>query len=402
MVIAVLFAGLGVFSLWNANAATSFKSAEAETGAIAQPATIVSDQAAAGGNAVKFGASTTPCNGPLTITTGGTYTGCYQSTDSNKAAITVATTQPVTINRATIKHAGVGIDHGASRANITVTNSVFTASAPSVADAEQQAVRFYQPATFVIEHNRFVDGHGVLVNGDNVATNTFRVSYNDYIDIGRYSQPAAYPGAVHTDKVIAPGGKILWNRISNHHGRSQAEDVFGLASTKGAAGNPIEVGHNLVNGAYPITRDGAGFTGGAFDFGDISGAYISGFNNYAVNYTNNGFMIPTGNEIYHRSSVAVYDGIADDGQRISSTFGNGFTTWNNDGYEPSGNIGVSDSKSGHRRWNGTAWERDDFYLPVGANSNNTSLGTVDAAAEQAAINEFEQSVVANGVTIGPQ
>jgi hypothetical protein len=240
-----------------------------------------------------------------------------------------------------------------------------------------------------------------MVNGDNLQTNPLRISYNDYLNIGRLSDPSTYQGAVHTDKVVAPGGKLLWNRIVNHHGMSHAEDVFGLASTSGVAGNPLEVAHNLVNGAYPLTGDGSGFTGGAFDFADILGSNIDGHNNFAVNYTNNGFMIPTGDNIFHRSSIAVYDGIADDGQRVSSTFGNSFTTWNNDGYAPSGNIGVTDSRAGHRRWNGSSWERADYYLPEGNNSNNATLGTVDSAAKQAAINEFEQSVVSNAITIGP-
>lgn len=79
------------------------------------------------------------------------------------------------------------------------------------------------------------------------------------------------------------------------------------------------MGHNLVNGAYPMTGDGRGFTGGAFDFADLGGAHIEGHHNVAVNHTNNGFTI----------------------------------------------------------------------------------ATVNSAAEQAAIDQFEQSAIANGVTIGP-
>jgi hypothetical protein len=343
----------------------------------------------------------TPCSGPLTIITGGTYTGCYQSTDSRVAAVRIGTTQSVTLSHMQIRHAGVGVDWNATRSNLTVVSSTFTALAPSSSNPEQQAVRMYQPATLVLEHNRFIDGHGVQINGENVQTNTLRISYNDFIDIGRRSQPALYMGAVHTDKLLAPGGTILWNRVTNHRGRSHAEDVFGLTGTRGASGNPLMVAHNLVNGAYPFSGDGSGFTGGAFDFADISGAYIEGHHNYAVNYTNNGFMIPSGTEVHHRDSVAVYDGIADDGQRVSSTFGGGFTTWHNSGYPSPSGIGVTGCRAGHLRWTGSNWERADYYLPEGTNSGNTSLGTVNSAAEQAAIDEFENSAKTNAVTIGP-
>src|SRR5262249_22339832 len=107
------------------------------------------------------------------------------------------------------------------------------------------------------------------------------------------------------------------------------------------------------------------FSGGAFDFGDLSGSYIEGHDNVAVNYTNNGFMIPSGTEIHHRNSIAVYDGLADDGQRVSSTFGSGFTTWHNPGYPADVNIAVTNCVAGSRRWNGSAWERADYYLPRG-------------------------------------
>lgn len=345
--------------------------------------------------------ATTSCNGPLNITTGGTYTGCYASTSSESPAVRVSTTQPVVLDHLVVRHAGVGVEEGTSGSSITLRNSTFTATAPTTTGAEQQAVRLYRPDSLVIEHNRFVSGHGIQVNGNNVQTNPFRISFNDFQNIGRLSRPQYYQGAVHTDKVLAPGGKIMWNRVKNQHGLSNVEDVFGLASTFGANGNPIEVGYNLVDGAYPFSGDGSNYSGGAFDFADITGGYIDGHDNTAVNYTNNGFMIPTGTNVHHRNSVAVYDGIADDGQRVSSTFGTGFTTWHNSGYPDPDNIGVTNSQAGQRRWNGSSWERSDYYLPLGSNSGNSSSGTVDAAAEKAAVDQFEQSVTAHGVTIGP-
>jgi hypothetical protein len=338
---------------------------------------------------------------PITITSGGTYTGNYQSTDSDTPAITVATTEAVILQDMNVRHAGYGVTYGVDSSNITLKNSTFTAIEPTYAQADQQSVNLYMPDSLIVEHNLFKYGHGVLVNGGRALSNELRVSYNQFIDISRRSASSGLVGAVHLDKVYAPGAKILWNRISNHYGQSETEDVFGITNTKGADGNRIVFAHNLVNGSYPRSGDGSGFTGSAFDFGDLGGAYMLAHDNYATNYTNNGFMIPSGTDVHLRDCIAVYDGIADNGQRVSSTFGNGFTTYHPSDYPADNNIGMADTRSAHRRWTGSDWQRSDYYLPYGTNSNNASLSDANSSAKQAVIDEFEQSVAANGVTIGP-
>ena len=49
------------------------------------------------------------CGGPITITTGGTYSGCYRSTSTSTPAVTISTTQPVTLSRARIIAKGNGV-----------------------------------------------------------------------------------------------------------------------------------------------------------------------------------------------------------------------------------------------------------------------------------------------------
>jgi len=307
----------------------------------------------------------------------------------------------VVLDGAVIRHTGNGVFARSVRANLTVRNSTFVALAPS-AVVEQLDVYAYQPTAFVVQHNSFTDGHGVLAAGNNLLTSPFSISYNDFVDVGRYNAGGLI-GAIHTDQVLAPGGTIQWNRVTNTYGRSLSEDSFGLYKTNGATGNPIDVSHNLVDGDYPYSGNGSGFTGCAFDLADAGGSWLEGHDNTAVNFTNVGFGVQSGHDIAQRNSVAIYDGHAgfsDSGPVVSSTFGDGATTWQNPSYTPSYNVTISGNRAGLLRYNG-GWQRADYYLPVGDAGGNTSAATVNGAAEQAAVDDFEASVVAANVRIGP-
>ena len=344
-------------------------------------------------------------SGPVTITTGGTYSGTYESRDPNTPAVTIATTQPVVLDGAVIRHTGNGVFAQSTRANLTVKNSRFTALAPASGIVEQLDVYAYQPTALVVEHNSFTDGHGITIGGNNLLTSPFSISYNDFVNVGRYNAVELI-GPIHTDKVLAPGGTVRWNRCTATYGQSVSEDAFGIYQTNGASGNPIEIGHNLVNGVYPHGGNGSGFTGAAFDLGDGGGSWLYGHDNVAVNFTNVGLAISSGHDIQHRDSVAVYDGRAgfsDSGPIVSSTFGQGLSTWHNPSYPASSRLTINGNRAGHLRYNDGRWERADFYLEVADldSGGNTRLATVNGAAEQAAVDSYEASAVAANVHIGP-
>lgn len=345
------------------------------------------------------------CGGPVIITGGGTYSGCYRSTDPAVPAVRVTTTAPVILDHARIEHLGIGVDIRV-RGDLTVRDSTIGALDPGQPISWQASSLYaYAPAALVVEHNQVTDGHGVVVNGSNLLTSPFRVEANNFTNVGRYDSTGWYPGPVHTDKVLAPGGSISWNRSTATYGSSLIEDAFGIYQTNGAPGAPLLIAHNLVDGAYPLSGDGANFTGGAFDLGDSGGSWLTGDANYAVNYTNNAFMIPSGDHITYQNSRAAYDGWAGSGttQRVSSSFGDGVTTWNNPSYPPETNCAVTDVDVSHLRWNGSAFERADYYLPTACTySGNDSLAAPTAALEASLVAEYEAGVVAAGVTIGPR
>jgi hypothetical protein len=351
------------------------------------------------------GSSLPPQTGPVTISTGGTYVLNVLVTDSNDDAVTISTTQPVIIENSLIQHAGWGVKSGTG-AQLTVRNSTLTAVGPSVANSEQQHVIAFEPAKLTVEHNNFNFGHGVQVSTagfDTYQTDPLSISYNNYVNVGKLSQPGVYQGAIHLDKVTAPGGKILWNRVTNSYGSSWGEDEFGLANTLGVVGNPIEIAHCLINGVYPLSGNGASFTGGAIDLADIAGGYMDCHHCYVIGYTNNGIMQPTNSPgITIDNCVAVYDGIADDeSTTVSSTFGWGITV--NNLYTTGTQSVVTNCRVGHRRWTGSAWQNANYQWEDQGSQDgggNTTM-TPSAGNEQAMIDEFEASVIAAGVTIGP-
>jgi hypothetical protein len=344
---------------------------------------------------------------PVTITTGGTYSGCYRSTDVRTPAVRVDTRSAVILSHATILGKGNGVVAGASpRPNLTITDSTFTALDPG-SPAHQMCVYADAPASLTIRHNQFTDCQGILVNGEGLTTSPLSASYNNYTNIGRYGQTDWFAGAVHTEDVKAPGATLDWNRITSHYRISVSEDVFGLVDTNGASGSPIHIAHNLVNGDYPSSEHGSSFSGVAFDLSDRGGIYQNAHDDTAVNYAGSGFAAGSGSNIHFTNDTAVSDGLADNGARVNAAFGDGFSTWHNSSYPASGpHLYVASSRSGQLRWTGSSWERADYYLPYcnpsTACTGNKALGTVNGASERAAIAAYETSVRAAGVTIGPR
>ena len=356
-----------------------------------------------------------PCAGPLTITSGGTYIGCRESTSTGTPAITIATTQPVTLSGMTIRHKGIGVyAQTTTGTNVTIVDSTFQATDPGGA-VDQNAVYLRQPATFTCEHNLLRHGHGILLAGENVDTTTLLIRYNDFSDVARYPK-ASVTSAVQFDKISAPNGALIsWNRVINHYGRSGTEDVINMYQSNGGgtSGTRIEIDHNLIDGSYGTGGDGASFTGGGIDLGDSSGSWQVSHDNTVVRITNNALMIPAGSNLEHYNNRVVTSGIADDGTRVSSTFGVGLLVWDNPGYPGTPSVVSGHDNSGdHRRWNGSAWERAWTFIPAcdppGACTNNTNTGlplTDDAAwltEINTAISDWDTARVAAGVTIGPR
>lgn len=369
---------------------------------------------------------------PIEITSGGLYRGWWRSTNPAVPAVTISTTQPVLLAHSRIDHAGAGIwAQATTGTNVQATDTALYGLNPGSA-IDAPAIYFLEPATLVVEYCKLKNGQGVTVDGNNIDTTLLRVKFNDYIDIGRWNT-SVLAGAFHGDKLDCPNGAdIGWNRIRNRRGFSVVEDCIGLTQCNGASGAPIDVHHNLVDGCYPYTGDGADYTGGGIDLGDLGGSWQDSHHNTVVRYTNNGLMIPAGSNLHHHHNKVVGSGVADDSQRCSSSFGAGITIWDNPDPEypaiVSSDTHDNQTANGHgvdhRRWTGSAWECrwfDGYFLPncdpgtectggpLGGGPTNEQLGLLagdsDATwldAVDDALAAWEAMRAAASVTIGPR
>jgi hypothetical protein len=229
-----------------------------------------------------------PC-GPITIRTGGTYSGCYASTSTGTPAVTLATSQPVRLDHARVIAKGFGVQDTVTGTRLTVVDTTFDQEDPG-AVVGHRAIELQQPASFVAEHNRFTDGDGIWIGGGDVDPLTVR--YNLAIDIGRYPHPTSGNCCVQflqLSDVTTPAGEIAWNHTQNTSGRSGVDDNINLFRSGGASSTQrIDIHHNLIDGAYPLTPSNTQFAGGGIIAGDGGAGWANIHDNTVVSTTNYG------------------------------------------------------------------------------------------------------------------
>jgi len=232
---------------------------------------------------------------PIRITAGGTYSGCYASTSTGTPAVTLATSQPVTLDHARVVAKGFGVQDTVTGTRLTVVDATFEQTDPGAVVAHR-AIELQQPASFVAEHNRFTDGDGIWIGGGRVDPLTVR--YNQAIDIGRYPHPTSSNCCVQflqLDSVTAPAGEIAWNHTQNTSGRSGVEDNINHTSVHdntvvsttnygvgAAGGTDVHLANNL------LVNDTLGSDGSTHYYSEFAQA-ISIHDLTASEATNNSF-----------------------------------------------------------------------------------------------------------------
>ena len=341
------------------------------------------------------------CGGPIEITRGGTYSGCYQSTDAETSAVTIATTAPVTLDRATISHKGEGIT-GDGHAQLTVKNSKFLALSTGSQIADQRHIYLYKPVSLRVENNSMVDGHGILINADWSPVSRVTVRYNTATNLGRHAADD-YIQFLQLDKVVAGSAEIAWNRVTNVKGQSSVEDIISLHSSFGRdAAHPIDIHHNMLSGAYPLTGNGFGYSGGGIMVGDGGrGNHVRVHHNRIVSSANYGVSIVGGYDNHAFSNRLASDGRDETGARVSATFSQGLALWDIEESGSMTNVDQRDNVVGWVRPDGRA----DWWLPAcmpsGACTGNVSMpGEITAATEKAEQTAWASEIKASRFTVG--
>lgn len=343
----------------------------------------------------------TGCDGPVTITVGGTYTGCYQSAEPSTPAVRIATTAPVTLDHATVQHVGYGIQSGVGGVQLTVTNSKITAADPGTASVIQRAINLNSPASLIAEHNNLTDGQGIWIGSG--TPSVVRIRYNEVRNIGRYPHSTSNGCCVQfaqLTSVTSPGVEIAWNRTTNLYGQSEVEDNVNFYQSSGSdAAHPIDVHHNLFDGAWPRSGDGSSFTGSGALLGDAGGSNGNIHDNRVINTANIGFAVVGGSNNHLYGNRIVSD-MRSGSTVVSATWSQGMSVWNPDNATMI-NDDAYDNSVALLRPDGRA----DWWLPAcdpsTACTGNVSLPPPDGAAEQAERDGFAVDAANAGVAMGP-
>jgi hypothetical protein len=345
-----------------------------------------------------------PCGGPITITTGGVYSGCYESLTSTPA-VRISTTQLVILDHATIRHTGIGALWGVAGTRLRSYDSTYQALDPGTGPHDQRAVKVLEPAEFIFENNRLIDGQGILVNVNHrTIPSPMQVRYNDVLNLGRYP-PAELIQFIQLtlgDTPAATGPDIAWNRVTNLFGQSQVEDNINVFDSEGTVATPIDIHHNLVDGGYPTTVTG-GYSGCGIN-AEAHSAWVRIHDNTVIGTTNCGLGLHGGHDNHEYANRVVSDGRNEAGQLLTAA-NIGMSLWNI-GSEPEwANNRMTDNTVGWIRNNAGTPVRNDWWMPdcapAGSCIGNVSLpNPIDATDEQAERDAWEAARAAAGVTVG--
>ena len=373
-------------------------------------------------------------SGPITITQGGTYSGNWQSTNSNTPAVSVATTEPVIIENSHIRGPNDLISDPYYGNDLTVRNVIGIAQNPNVAgqsngmfvnaqnpvhlDVENSYmenveygiwVRGYSGdrdgyQTIVIKNNRVRNMSGLVSNGNggylNGATNW---SWSHFIQLSNVNS--------------VPGMEIGWNEDINYPYQSFVHEVINMYQTSGTSDSPLEIHDNYIQGAYPAnpaadSYNGGGFAtdGGSDDTRQTATAYNVLHDNQMVGTVNQGIAFTTGHDNLAYNNRVISSGLLADGTKIAGqnvglviydVYGNvqKGTMYNNE---------MHDNTVGWMCWaSGCSWDayRNDYYFPMNpvdyATNPSLPYGPVSYATENNEYQSWLSKLANNAAQVGP-
>jgi hypothetical protein len=355
----------------------------------------------------------------LVITHGGEYTGWYGSSSSAVACVRVATAEPVVLRGCRLQGPGNLIEAGEG-ADLTVVGCVGQGLAPTVdGQAPGRFVDAYRARNLVLEHNRFAQTSGIVVNrwaGTNQPGQRLLVRYNQARNIdGRWRNAGGSTRSsfllLNTVQHVA-GVEVAYNEVVNAPDQSLVEDNVNLYNASGTAQSPMRVHDNFVRGAYPAPATASGFTGsGLTTDGDArtpeqATAYVEVYQNQFVATGNAGLNIAAGHDLYYHDNRVVASGTLPDGRRTQAGYaGVGVFNFYQQPAGVFGNHRVERNTVGYVRWGAASPYPDRQDLSPGACAPcaaTTHLpNPVTAATEDNEWTLWLQKLQQANITVGP-
>lgn len=249
---------------------------------------------------------------PIVIIKGGTYTGNWESKDSNVPAIEVNTSEPVIIENSNIRGAGPLIRSIGHHANISVRHTNGYGIAPTPWRDYKKSRRFLAMDVFkhlAIENCYMENTAGIYLGmnytGNGTTANTVRIRYNKVKNIdGRvYGGKDLVQFVQFNFKGAIKHVEIAWNQVINEPNNSAVEDNINIFNSRGTPDSPIRIHNNFIKGAYPFPADNKHYTGGGIlmdapgnDTTEVT-AYVKIYDNQLVGLGNHCIGIAGGNNI---------------------------------------------------------------------------------------------------------
>lgn len=283
-------------------------------------------------------------SGPIQITSGGTYSGNWTSTDPNTAAVTIKTDEPVVLQDSTISSRGalITVSGVSTGANVTIDNVTGTALDPQVSGDSRGAFLTATLVNSLVVKNCSMIGVSFGVKLAAAAPSTLEITNNyasnleDRASDGQGGFLATRPSLGHfviLNGVSAPqGAEIAWNQVEQTIGQSSVEDVINIYNSQGTAGHPISVHDNYMEGASSPVVTGhytgtALITDGPGTNGSSPTAYVQFDNNQVVATAGTGVGIAAGHDVSAVGNRVVSCGMTSSGSWYAWG-ANGVVIWN--------------------------------------------------------------------------
>lgn len=264
---------------------------------------------------------------PIIIKKGGVYSGNWESTDSEIAALEIQTSEPVIIENSNIRGAGYLIKSQGYNANITIRNTNGYGLSPTPWLLYEKPRRFLIANDFkhVVVENCYLESTagiylGNYYKGDGSKENTIKIRYNKVRNIDGRIYNGWYRSQFVQFNFRNPvqHAEIAWNEIINEPNLSLVEDNINIFNSRGTVSSPIKIHNNYIQGAYPIPATSKEYSGGGIlsDSPDSDSttatAFLRIYDNQLVGLGNYCIGIAGGNNIEVYNNRAIVSGLIDE------------------------------------------------------------------------------------------
>jgi hypothetical protein len=251
----------------------------------------------------------------ITITSGGTYSGSWSSSDPAVPAVTIRTNEPVVLKNSTVTGRGdLIVIYGAQAgANVTVQNVTGTALDPGVNGmAKGKFIDAEVMANLSVTHSTMHNvSFGVyIVASPRLASLIIKENLADRLDDRKSDGNGGYllnqrvlGHLIQLNGIVLPnGGEIAWNQMINPDGDASVEDIINLYESHGASGKPVLIHDNYLQGGFAAgqttyyTGVGIQMDGGSNDLAVVDG-FVTITGNTIVHLAGGGISIGAGHDI---------------------------------------------------------------------------------------------------------